>query len=125
MRPYAFAILLLPVVLAACGSDDRDVVLVQPKPESTIVVVQPPPAPTEHPVVVTQPPTYATAIHAAVVKSYGGTVRRLPDSRSTIVISLPGGAEVSVIGSTDWGTWDHVVADGVDGYMPHSELTSL
>jgi hypothetical protein len=125
MRPYAFAILLLPVVLAACGSDDRDVVLVQPKPESRVVVLQPPPAPAEQPVVVTPPPTYATAIHTAVVKSYGGNVHMLPDSRSTIVTTLPAGAKVSVIGSTDWGTWDHVVANGVDGYMPHSELTSL
>ena len=125
MRPYAFVALLVPVALAACGSDDPKVVLVQPQPEPRVVVVQPPPAPADQPVIVTPPPTYATAIHAAVVKSYGGSVHMLPDARSTIVTSLPAGAEVSVIGSTDWGTWDHVVANGVDGYMPRTELTSL
>jgi hypothetical protein len=124
MRPYAFAILLLPVVLAACGSDDRDVVLVQPKPESRVVVVQPPPAPADQPVVVAPATTDAT-VTRAVVKSYGGSIHMLPDARSTIVTTLPPGAEVSVVGSTDWGTWDHVVANGVDGYMPHNELTSL
>jgi Bacterial SH3 domain len=59
------------------------------------------------------------------VKSYGGSVHMLPDARSTIVTTLPPGAEVTVVGSTDLGTWDHVVANGVDGYMPHTELTSL
>jgi hypothetical protein len=129
MRPYPFVTLLLPVALAACASPDRNVVLVQPAPEPRVVVVQPPPAPAgvtapSQPVVVTPTSTDATVAHA-VVNSYGGAIHMLPDSRSAVLTTLSPGVEVSVIGSTNWGTWDHVVANGVDGYMPHTELTSL
>jgi Bacterial SH3 domain len=115
MWPCVFAILLLPVALAACGSRDRKVVVVQPTPAPAVVTAPPQP-------VVAPPPTDVT-VTRAVVSSYGGTLHMRPDPQSAVVTTLPPGVRVAVIGSANEGTWQHVVANnGVDGYMPRAEL---
>src|ERR1700751_1274913 len=73
--------LLLPVLLVACGSPDRKVVVVQPTPAPSVVAA-PPPA-----VVVAPPP--AGAVGHAVVSSYGGAVHMRPDPQSAVVTRLP------------------------------------
>jgi hypothetical protein len=115
MRPHGFAALLLPAALAACGSDERRDVVVQPTPPPAVVTAPP------QPVVVT-PPTDVT-VTRAVVGSYGGTLHMRPDSQSAVATTLPPGVRVAVIGSANEGTWEHVVANnGVDGYIPRTEL---
>jgi Bacterial SH3 domain len=116
MRLHGFAALLLPAVLAACGSDERRDVIVQPTAPPTVVT-----APAQ-PVVVSPPPTDVTVTHA-VVSSYGGTIHMRPDPQSAVVTTLPPSVRVAVIGSANEGTWAHVVgSNGVDGYMPRTEL---
>jgi len=117
MRTYMFAALLLTVALAACGSPDRKVVVVQPTQAPAVVAAPPAPQP-----VVVMPPASDVTVSHAVVSSYGGTVRQRPDPQSPIVTTLVPGAEVSVIGSANGGSWSHVVANGVDGYVPRVEL---
>jgi Bacterial SH3 domain len=46
-----------------------------------------------------------------------------PDPQSAVVTTLPPGVRVAVIGSANEGTWKHVVVNnGIDGYMPRTEL---
>jgi uncharacterized protein YgiM (DUF1202 family) len=59
--------------------------------------------------------------NARVVNSGGGTVHQTPDAQSPLLTTLPPGYQVSVLGSVN-GTWAHVVANGVDGYMAYYQL---
>ena len=56
-----------------------------------------------------------------VVNGYGGTIHLAPDSDSSLVTTLPPGAQVTVVGTVN-GRWAHVVANGYDGYMDYAEL---
>jgi uncharacterized protein YgiM (DUF1202 family) len=56
------------------------------------------------------------------VNGAGGTIHQTPDIRSPLLATLPPGAPVSVLGSVNGGTWAHVVANGVDGYMDYTQL---
>ena len=71
--------------------------------------------------VVTPPPSDVSVSHG-VVGAYGGTLHLRPDSQSAIVTTLSPGMQVAVVGAANGGTWAHVVANGVDGYMPRVEL---
>jgi len=55
------------------------------------------------------------------VNGGGGTIYQFPDSQSSLVTTLPPGYQVSVVGTVN-GYWAHVVANGLDGYMPYGEL---
>jgi len=64
--------------------------------------------------------TYYNATTRAV-NGYGGTIHVAPDSDSSLVTTLPPGAQVTVVGTVN-GRWAHVVANGYDGYMDYGEL---
>ena len=55
------------------------------------------------------------------VNGYGGTIHVAPDSDSSLVTTLPPGAQVTVVGTVN-GRWAHVVANGYDGYVDNAEL---
>ena len=65
-------------------------------------------------------PTYAPTVR--IVNSAGGTIHQGPDPLSPLLTTLPPGYQVSVIGSVNGGSWVHVVANGVDGYMDYNQL---
>ena len=56
-----------------------------------------------------------------VVNGYGGTIHVAPDADSSLVATLPPGAQVTVVGTVN-GRWAHVVANGYDGYMDYAEF---
>jgi uncharacterized protein YgiM (DUF1202 family) len=56
-----------------------------------------------------------------VVNGYGGTIHMTPDANSSLVATVPPGAQVTVVGTAN-GRWAHVVANGYDGYMDYAEL---
>ena len=64
--------------------------------------------------------TYYNATTRAV-NGYGGTIHVAPDSDSSLVTTLPPGAQVTVVGTVN-GRWAHVVANGYDGYMDYAEF---
>jgi len=55
------------------------------------------------------------------VNGYGGTIHVAPDADSSLVATLPPGAQVTVVGTVN-GRWAHVVANGYDGYMDYAEF---
>jgi hypothetical protein len=54
------------------------------------------------------------------VSGQGGTIYERPDPLSRVLGFLPPGRQVSFIGSV--GNWAHVVANGIDGFVPTSQL---
>ena len=74
------------------------------------------------------PPTYSYQstttyynVTNRVVNGYGGTIHVAPDADSSLVATLPPGAQVTVVGTVN-GRWAHVVANGYDGYMDYAEF---
>src|SRR5262249_53387326 len=57
-----------------------------------------------------------------VVNLAGGTIHQEPNPQSPLRATLAPGSHVTVVGALDDGTWLHVVANGVDGYMDYSQL---
>jgi uncharacterized protein YgiM (DUF1202 family) len=71
-------------------------------------------------------PTYQSGYPAPpqrnemTVTSNGGAVFQAADPQSPILATLPPGYRVAVLGST--GSWAHVSANGVEGYMDYRQL---
>src|SRR5215470_10491115 len=70
------------------------------------------------------PATYPTAgtVRYMFVTADGGNLWAAPVSGSNVLTVLPRGAQVTVIGTTNGGSWAHVQANGLDGYMDFVQL---
>jgi uncharacterized protein YgiM (DUF1202 family) len=56
-----------------------------------------------------------------IVDSDNGNVRAQPNAESALLVTLPRGSRVALLGSTASG-WSHIQGNGVDGYIDSTEL---
>jgi len=69
--------------------------------------------------------TYGSAdpvpLRYMMVDSDNGNVRAQPTTESALLVTLPRGARVALLGSTATG-WSHIQGNGVDGYIDSTKL---
>jgi len=69
--------------------------------------------------------TYGSVDQAAprymIVDSDNGNIRAEPTSDSALLVTLPRGTRVTLVGSTASG-WSHIQGNGVDGYIDSTKL---
>ena len=65
--------------------------------------------------------TDQTAIRYMVVDSDNGNIRAQPTNESALLVTLPRGSRVALLGSTATG-WSHIQGNGVDGYIDSTKL---
>jgi uncharacterized protein YgiM (DUF1202 family) len=73
------------------------------------------------PAPVTYGSTDQTPLRYMVVDSDNGNVRAQPTNESALLVTLPRGARVALLGSTASG-WSHIQGNGVDGYIDSTKL---
>jgi len=70
-------------------------------------------------------PTYSstdqTALRYMIVDSDNGNIRAQPTTDSALLVTLPRGSRVALLGSTASG-WSHIQGNGVDGYIDSTKL---
>jgi len=65
--------------------------------------------------------TDQTPLRYMVVNSDNGNIRAQPTNESAILVTLPRGSRVALLGSTASG-WSHIQGNGVDGYIDSTKL---
>jgi hypothetical protein len=73
------------------------------------------------PATATYSSTDQTALRYMVVDSDNGNVRAQPTNESALLVTLPRGSRVALLGSTASG-WSHIQGNGVDGYIDSTKL---
>ena len=73
------------------------------------------------------PATYGSAdqvpLRYMVVDSDNGNVRAQPTTESALLVTLPRGSRVALLGSTASG-WSHIQGNGIDGYIDSTKLAN-
>ena len=65
--------------------------------------------------------TDQTPLRYMIVDSDNGNVRAQPTTESALLVTLPRGSRVALLGSTATG-WSHIQGNGVDGYIDSTKL---
>ncbi len=64
-----------------------------------------------------------TPLRYMVVDSDNGNIRAQPTNESALLVTLPRGSRVALLGSTASG-WSHIQGNGVDGYIDTTKLAN-